>query len=185
MPYWGDNYRAYSLLGYLTGRTFMHSTVRSAVLASYASVAKQRPELRYLYAESGWPWGGSFRPHRTHANGTAVDFFVPVRSRDGAVSELPVSVFNMLGYGVSFDAAGSSGDSQIDFEAMALHLNALDRAAREQGIGIKRIIFDGRLQPKLFATPSGQRLAGRFNFLGKAWFPHDQHYHVDFEVPCS
>ena len=185
LPYSGENFRAYSLLGYLSGRTFMHSTVRTAVLASYDSVAKQRPELRFLYAESSWPWGGRLRPHKTHANGTSVDFHVPVRNRDGSVGELPVSVFNQLGYAVSFDNAGRSGDLQIDFEAMALHLAALDRAARDQGISIRRVIFEGRLQPRLFATAAGARLAGRLSFTGQAWVPHDQHYHVDFNVPCS
>lgn len=185
LPYSGDNFRAYSTLGYLAGRTFMHGQVRNAVLASYAQIAVERPGLRYLYAESAWPWGGRIWPHKTHANGTSVDFHVPVRTRDGAVSELPVSVFNQLGYAVRFDNAGRSGDLQIDFEAMAVHLAALDRAAREHGIPIRRVIFDARLQPKLFATAAGAKLSSRMSFLGEAWWPHDQHYHVDFAVPCQ
>ena len=184
LPYSGENFRAYSLLGYLGGRTFMHGTVRNVILAGYADLARQRPELRYLYAESGWPWGGRIRPHRSHANGTAVDFHVPLRAQDGAVTELPVSVFNQLGYGVSFDNSGRSGHLQIDFEAMALHLAALDQAARRQGISIRRVIFDGHLVPRLLATAAGARLAGRISFTGEAWIRHDQHYHVDFNVPC-
>ena len=97
LPLWGENYSAYSTLGFLAGRTFMHGTVRDAILAAYAELSETHPELRYIYAESGWPWGGSFAPHRSHMNGTSVDFHVPVRTLDGAVSELPASVFNKLG----------------------------------------------------------------------------------------
>lgn len=162
----------------------MHGSVRNAVLASYASVAKRRPELRYLYAEGSWPWGGRIWPHRTHANGTSLDFHVPVRTGDGKISELPASVFNRLGYSITFDNAGRSGDLQIDFEAMALHLAALDRAARENGISISRVIFDSQLQRRLFATEAGSQLSSRMSFKGEAWVRHDQHYHVDFDLPC-
>lgn len=185
MPLWGDNYRSYSVLGFLAGRTFMHETVRDASLAAYASLAREHPDLRFLYAESGWPWGGRFAPHRTHMNGTSVDYHVPVRTLDGAVAELPASPFNKLGYSISFDREGQSGGYKIDFEAVGLHLVALERAAREQGISIGRVIFDVRLQPKLFATPAGAQAARLMTFnKTQAWVPHDQHYHVDFRVPC-
>lgn len=185
LPYAGENYRAYSLLGFLSGRTFMHSSVRNAVRASYGELAKQNPELRFVYAESGWPWGGGFAPHKTHHNGTSVDFHVPVRTLDGQVAELPASVFNKLGYSISFDKSGRSGNQQIDFQAMAQHLLALQRASRAQGISIRRVIFDVRLQPKLFATSAGAQLSQALTFnTAQAWVPHDQHYHVDFAVPC-
>src|SRR5712691_5810630 len=86
LPYSGENYRAYSILGFLLGRTFVHSTVRDAMRDAYAQLGKSHPELQFIYAESSWPWGGSFRPHKTHANGTAADFLVPVRTLDGQVS---------------------------------------------------------------------------------------------------
>lgn len=185
LPYSGVNFRAYSLLGYLSGRTFMHGSIRDAIISSYARVARERPELRYIYGESSWPWGGSIWPHRTHANGTAVDFFVPLRTRAGEVAEMPVSVLNKLGYEIAFDNTGRAGDLQIDFEAMALHLVALDQAAREHGLKIRRVIFDDNLQRHLSATEAGAKLSRRLPFLGKAWIRHDQHYHVDFSVACS
>jgi hypothetical protein len=61
-PYSGDNYRAYSALGFLLGRTFVHSSVRNAMRDAYADLSKSHPELRFVYAESGWPWGGGFAP---------------------------------------------------------------------------------------------------------------------------
>ena len=137
LPYAGANYRAYSLAAYLLGRTFAHSAVRDAMRDAYAALHKSHPELRFVYAEIGWPWGGSFAPHKTHANGTSVDFLVPVRTLDGKVSELPTSAFNMYGYGVRFDSTGTSksGTLKLDFEAMGEHLLALDRAA---GHGLRR-----------------------------------------------
>ena len=186
LPYSGENYRAYSLLGFLAGRTFMHQSVRDTVLAAYGELHERHPELRFLYAESGWPWGGRFAPHRTHANGTSVDFHVPVRTLAGEVAELPASVFNKLGYSIAFDRAARSGDYQIDFEALALHLQALDRAARQHGISIARVIFEPRLQPKLFATKTGAQISRSLSFnKAPVWVPHDQHYHVDFNVPCG
>lgn len=185
LPLWGDNYSAYSTLGYLAGRTFMHGTVRDAILAAYAELNESHPDLRYVYAESGWPWGGSFAPHRSHMNGTSVDFHVPVRTLDGAVSELPASVFNKLGYAIDFDRSGQWNGYRIDFEAMALHLIALDRAARASGISIRRVIFDVQLQPKLFATEAGRHLPKVIGFNQRhSWVRHDEHYHVDFNVPC-
>lgn len=186
LPYVGENYRAYSLLGFLAGRTFTHESVRDTILAAYRELHEHHPELRFLYAESGWPWGGRFAPHRTHANGTSVDFHVPVRTLSGEVTELPVSVFNKLGYSISFDNAAQSGQYKIDFEALALHLQALDRAARERGISIARVIFEPRLQRKLFATKSGAQISRSLSFNSSpVWVPHDQHYHVDFKVPCK
>jgi penicillin-insensitive murein endopeptidase len=185
LPYAGENYRAYSLLGFLFGRTFVHSAVRDAMREAYAELRQSHPELRFVYAEGGWPWGGRFAPHRTHANGTAVDFQVPVRTLDGRVSELPTSLLNLFGYAIRFDATGRAGAHMLDFDAMGAHLLALDRAARKRGIPIRRVIFNAGLQPKLAATEPGSLALRRLPFnKGRAWVPHDEHYHVEFDVPC-
>jgi penicillin-insensitive murein endopeptidase len=48
------------------------------------------------------------------------------------------------------------------------------------------VIFDPPFLPKLFATARGQYLEQNLPFLrGKAWWRHDEHYHVDFVVPCK
>lgn len=185
LPYSGANYRAYSLLGFLAGRTFMHEAVRNTMRDAYAELARSHPELRFVYAESGWPWGGRFPPHKTHANGTMADFHVPVRTLDGQVAELPTSPFNRFGYDVEFDSTGLTGRLRIDFEAMGLHLLALDRAARANGIRIQRVIFDVHLQPRLAATGPGAQAMARLAFnRQQAWVRHDEHYHVNFAVPC-
>jgi hypothetical protein len=104
------------------------------------------------------------RPHKGHSNGTAVDFFVPVRTLEGKVSQLPISSFNLFGYAIQFDRNGRSGSNTIDFEGMALHLLALERAVRAHGIGIRRVIFDVNLQPKLAATGAGGQMMKRLAF---------------------
>jgi penicillin-insensitive murein endopeptidase len=185
LPRAGENYRAYSVLGFLAGRTFVHSAVRDAMRDAYLDLSRSRPELRFVYAEGGWPWGGRFAPHKTHANGTSVDFHVPVRTLGGEVAELPTSPFNLFGYAVRFDSAGRSGPHRLDFEAMGLHLLALDRAAQAHGIGIRRVIFDIGLHKRLAATEPGAEAIKRLPFnTRQAWVRHDEHYHIDFAVPC-
>lgn len=186
LPYSGANYRAYHIGGFLTGRTFMHSAVRDTLRDAYAALAASDPSLRFVYAEASWPWGGRLRPHRTHANGTSVDFMVPVRDSEGQVRELTGSVTNMLGYAIRFDDRGKRDGMSIDFEAMAKHLLALDAAAKANGARISRVIFEPPLLKHLFAAPSGAALRGRMKFMNRrAWFRHDQHYHIDFAVACK
>jgi penicillin-insensitive murein endopeptidase len=183
--YAGPNYRAYHIAGFVTGRTFMHSAVRDTLRDAYAALERSDPELRFVYAESGWRKGGRFWPHRTHANGTSVDFMVPLRTEKGEVTEIQASVLNKLGYAITFDNEGRRGRLRIDFEAMAKHLLALDVAAKANGIRIARVIFEPPLHRLLFASASGRALAGKMEFMQRpAWVRHDQHYHVDFSVSC-
>ena len=45
LSYSGDNYRAYSMLGFALGRTYIHSIVRDIMREAYAELAKSRPDL--------------------------------------------------------------------------------------------------------------------------------------------
>lgn len=48
------------------------------------------------------------------------------------------------------------------------------------------MIFEVPLQKHLFATPEGAGLQQRMAFSTRqAWVKHDEHYHVDFELPCA
>lgn len=184
LPTSGPNFRSYSRLGALLGRTSVHSTVRTVVLAAYADLAHSHPELTFVLGETGWPSGGPFRPHRTHQNGLSVDFMVPVRNGRGAPVALPTWPWTRFGYDLQFSATGTLDELRIDFEAIALHLAALDREARAHGTGIARLIIAPEFQPLLWATPTGRTLRGRFPVMTtRAWVRHDEHYHVDFETP--
>src|SRR5690349_11848613 len=55
LPSRGSNFRAYSDFGALIGRNAVHDQVRDAVLDAYAEVARQLPEAKFVYGETGWP----------------------------------------------------------------------------------------------------------------------------------
>lgn len=185
LPGSGENYASYSVLANALGRTYVHTRVRRAIVAAYAKLASTVPDTVFVYGETGWAEGGLFKPHKTHRNGTSVDFMVPVRDAAAVSVPLPTHALNKYGYALEFDEHGRLGDLRIDFEALAAHLVALGEAAREEGIPIRRVIFDPALQPALFATASGRDLRHRLRFSKKrSWVRHDEHYHVDFSVPC-
>jgi penicillin-insensitive murein endopeptidase len=181
LPSRGDNFRAYSDLGALLGRNAVHGKVRAAMLDAYAQLARDQADVTYVYGETGWPGGGRFAPHRTHQNGLAVDFFVPVRDDQGRPQAVPTHAFNRYGYDLEFNTQGRMAGYRIDFPAMAAHLEALRVAGRRHGLDIQVVIFDPRLQPALFASRGGGNLRGRMNFSRRdAWVRHDEHYHVVF-----
>jgi len=74
LSYSGENYRAYSMLGFALGRTYVHSSVRDVMRDAYAELAKSHPDLRFIYGESGWATGGRFHPHKGLGIGMAAIF---------------------------------------------------------------------------------------------------------------
>lgn len=184
LPTSGANFRAYSRLGAVLGRNTVHQTVRDVVVEAYAELATRRPELAFVYGETGLPGGGPFRPHRTHQNGLSVDFMVPVRDGSGRSVPLPTAPWTKFGYGLEFDRQGRRGGLAIDFEALAAHLDALQRAAAARGTRIELLILAPEYLDLLWRTPTGRGLRGRIPVLPRpAWVRHDEHYHVDFANP--
>jgi penicillin-insensitive murein endopeptidase len=109
-----------------------------------------------------------------------------VRNADGGSVPLPSSVASRFGYDIEFDANGQYQQYGIDFAALAEHLYQLHVAATARGTGIAQVIFDAPYLPKLFATVRGPYLRKNLRFMkGKPWVRHDEHYHVDFAVPCK
>ena len=185
LPDHGPNFTAYSSLGQGLGRTYVHSKVRDVVVAAYAALETTAPGKAFVYGETGWATGGRIRPHRTHQNGLSVDFFVPVRDRSGRSVPVPTTVSNRFGYDLEFDEEGRVDEYTIDFDAMAEHLFQLRKAAEERGVGIALVIVDAPYRAKLSATARGPFLDRSLPFMkGKPWIRHDEHYHVDFDVPC-
>jgi len=185
LPSNGVNFSSYSTVGSLAGRTYVHSRVLKVVLAGYKALETSAPGKVFVYGETGWASGGRIRPHKTHQNGLSIDFMVPVLK--GAISvPLPTSPLNKFGYDLEFDDSGRFEEYTIDFEAIARHLLELNKAASVEGIKITRVIFEVPLQKHLFATSQGAQLKGLMAFSTKqAWVKHDEHYHVDFKLPCK
>jgi len=186
LPSSGANFRAYSSAGVLAGRTYVHSIVRDVVVAAYDALAKELPGTVFVYGETSWRSGGSFRPHKTHQNGTSVDFMVPVRDASGASVPLPGGPLDKFGYGIEFDATGRHDELAVDFPAVTAHLRHLDREARSRGVTIRRVILCPEFVARLKSTPRWKDISGQVPFsTKKPWVRHDEHYHVDFAVACE
>jgi penicillin-insensitive murein DD-endopeptidase len=186
LPSSGANFNAYSDVSVTLGRTFVHTQVREIIVAAYRELEQALPDVKFVYGETGWKNGGSFKPHRTHQNGLSVDFFVPVRDSAERSVALPTNIANKFGYDIEFDSHAKFRDYAIDFDAMGEHLYALDIAAKKLKAPIKLVIFDPAYLPKLFAAKRGDYLKSNVKFMQtKAWVRHDEHYHVEFSIGCK
>lgn len=186
LPASGPNFSPHWTVGRLIGRSYVHSHVYPVVLEAYEQLASEMPDRVFVYGETGWKAGGQFQPHKTHQNGLSVDFMVPVLDESGTSVKLPSSVLNKWGYDLEFDPHGRLDHLEIDFDAIAEHIYQLDITAKRNGIGIWRVIFDPQLQPKLRNSPRWPYLEQNVNFsTRRSWVRHDEHYHVDFDVPCK
>jgi penicillin-insensitive murein endopeptidase len=186
VPSKGPNFVSYGSVPERAGRTHVHSKVRAVMLAAYRMLEREQPGKVFKYAETGLKDGGQFKPHKTHRNGLSVDFIVPVMDPAGASVHLPTHPFNRYGYDIEFDAKGRYGDYAIDYEALAAHIVALHKAAKQHEIGIWRVIFDPGLAPNLYETKYGAYIRKNIEIpRKKSWVRHDEHYHVDFQVQCG
>jgi penicillin-insensitive murein endopeptidase len=185
LPKSGPNFETYSLTGWALGRTYVHSAVHAVVLDAYAELQRALPGRPFMYGETGLIRGGGFRPHRTHQNGLSVDFMVPVLNATGKPTTLPTSPTNEFGYAIDFDRSGRKQNLTIDFEAVALHLAELRAAARKHDVAISRVIFAPDLQPHLKRTKAWSQISNLPFSKRPSWVRHDDHYHVDFRVPCK
>lgn len=173
LPFGGNNFAAYSRLGAEMGRTYVHSLVRQVVLDAYAGLEKTAPGKTYVYGETGFAHGGAISPHRSHQNGLAVDFMVPVLDDDNRSVPLPSSPMNKFGYGLEFDNQGRIPGFRIDFDAMAEHLYQVSAAAHRHGVTIERIIFDPPLMNKLFSSGArGAELRHLPFMMVRPWIRH-------------
>lgn len=186
LPSSGKNFVGYSSVARLAGRTYVHSTVRDIVVSAYEYLEGEQPDKVYKYAETGFEEGGRFKPHKTHRNGLSVDFMVPVIDSNRRSVHLPTHPLNKFGYKIEFDESSTYDGLEIDYEAMAAHIVALDRQSRERGFGLWRVIFDPKLQDNLYETQYAEYLRSNIQFSTKpSWVRHDEHYHVDFDMPCE
>ncbi len=186
LPAEGPNFVGYSDIARLLGRTYVHSEVYSIILDAYSGLEKKAPGKVFKYAETGFKSGGKFYPHKTHRNGLSVDFMTPVVNQKGQSVHLPTHPLNKFGYHIEFDLQGHYQTLTIDYEAMGAHLIELHQEAIKRGYDLWRVIFDPDLQPYLFQTKYGDYLKKHIQFSKRrSWVRHDDHYHVDFEIPCD
>ena len=186
LPSKGKNFVVYSAAARIAGRTYVHSAVRDIIVSSYKDLETEQPNKVFKYAETGFREGGKFKPHKTHMNGLSVDFMTPVLNQKGESVHLPTNFLNRLGYDIEFNAAGVYDGLVIDYEALAAHIVVLHKNSKKLGYDLWRVIFDPKLQSSLFKTEYGAYLKENVQFSKKrSWVRHDEHYHVDFSVPCK
>lgn len=186
LPSSGKNFTSYGIVPELAGRTYVHSTVREVIVEAYQTLEKDQPFKIYKFAETGFEEGGQFKPHKTHQNGSSVDFIVPVLDSKGRSVHLPTMAFNKYGYGIEFDAKAQYKDYRIDYEALSAHIVALDKVAKKHKITLRRVIFDPKLAANLYNTSYGEYLKKNIIIPQKnSWVRHDEHYHVDFNLNCK
>lgn len=186
LPSSGENFVAYSAIGRLAGRVYVHSQVNSIIVNAYKSLETEQPDKVFKYAETGFKEGGQFKPHKTHRNGLSVDFMTPVLDESGQSVHLPTHPLNKFGYDIEFDSKGKYGEYTIDYVGLAAHIVALHKESVTQGVNLWRVIFDPKLQPELFKTSYGTYLKKHIQFSEKrSWVRHDEHYHVDFDISCK
>jgi penicillin-insensitive murein endopeptidase len=186
LPVAGRNYVGYSSIGRLIGRTYVHSEVKEIIEQAYASLALTHPDKVFKYAETGFAQGGKFRPHKTHHNGLSVDFMVPVLTASGESVHLPTHPLNTFGYDIEFVDRGNHEGLVIDYKGLAAHIVAIHKATKAHGHDLWRVIFDPKLQPYLMKTKYSEYLKDHVEFSKKrSWVRHDEHYHIDFAIPCE
>lgn len=182
LPLGGSNFSAYSTSLHILGRCYLLAPVTQIVVDAYAVLESTCPEQIFIYAEMGWKGGGRFDPHRTHREGKSADFVTPMRNKLTKKAEpLPLSPLNRWGYDLRLNNNGEYLDLKLDAGAIIMHLSALDKTAKNSGWKIRQVIFDRPMQKLLQAHPAYQQISHIPFMPGQAWFPHDGHYHVDFE----
>lgn len=185
LPQSGENFKTYSTLLSMMGRTYVHCDVKKVLLEAFTSLASSHPSNVYLYGETGLKNGGKFKPHKTHQNGLSVDLMIPVINTNGESVFLPTHANNRYGYDIDFTLDGKYKKLTLDYDSLAAQLAAIKTAAKNNGIGIWRIIFDPKMQANLKTTKHWKEISDLTFTKKRSWVRHDDHIHIDFVIPCK
>lgn len=186
-PFYGPNYSYFDVQSYLAGRGFIHSSIKEIVLASYKKLEVEKPNRHFYIMECANEHGGKIYPHRTHQNGTSVDFMMP-KLKNGK----PYTELDKLGadhYWLSFNNDGKYSEDQsieIDFNLIARHILSLNDIAKEHGFKVSKVIIKIEFKDELFKSEYGKLLKSSGIYVVQNLSPlinslHDEHYHLDFE----
>ncbi len=186
-PYKGENFRYFSPMSFtFFNRAWVHSDVLDITLEAYQECQKTCPDRRFLLMECSRKKGGKMKPHRTHQNGTSIDFGSPLMKNGKPIKrDHKLGIFH---YTMRFNENGvlkSNKNVQIDFETMGKHILSLEKAARKRGMYVKKVILKINLKDDLFKTTSGKIIKQNGIYFAQK-LPklidnvHDDHYHVDF-----
>ncbi len=189
LPRKGPNFKYFSIIDYyIGGRCYVHSRVHKTLIDSFKELEKLLPGYTFYIMETARRKGGHLWPHQTHQNGLSVDFMTPLKKENK--SYLLLDHIGMWRYLADFNKQGKFSLSHkivLDFEAIALQIISLDKAAKKHGLKIRKVILETNLKDELFATKYGKALKTRGIYFVKNLpksmnMLHDDHFHIDFEV---
>lgn len=186
-PKKGKNFKYFSSLSFACfNRAWVHSEVLDITLEAYEEMYEQFPDKKFLLMECSKKEGGKMWPHRTHQNGTSIDFGVPLVKKGKPYHfNHHYGIFHYL---MSFDEQGNyslNKNVSIDFETMGKHILALEKAAKKRKMYIKKVILKINLKDDFYKTESGKLVKSKGIYFAKV-LPktidnlHDDHYHIDF-----
>jgi penicillin-insensitive murein endopeptidase len=190
-PYKGKNYSYFSSTSYyILNRSYVHNKVKSVTLNAYKNLNKRFPKQKWGIMECSRKHGGKMKPHRTHQNGTSIDFMTPMKWLNSKNQYRWKAHLGVWHYLLTFDKDGYLNKRkkvQIDFNMIALHILELNKEAKKQGLTIKKVILKINLKDNLFKCENGEKLKLSGIYFAKYLTPivdnmHDDHYHVDFGV---
>ena len=186
-PYKGKNYKYFSGFSFsVLNRAWVHEKVLEIALEAYKECETTCPKRNFLLMECSHKDGGRMWPHRTHQNGTSIDFGTPLLKKGK-----PYHFHNHFGifhYTLSFDEDGVvnyNKNIKIDYNTMAKHILALDKAARKRKMYVKKVIFKIDLKDNFFTSEYGKKVKRKKIYFAQKLSKlideqHDEHYHVDF-----
>jgi penicillin-insensitive murein endopeptidase len=187
IPYAGRNFKYFSWLSYYAmDNAYVHHNLYTIVLEAYEICQSTCPKTKFSLMECSGKDGGKLNLQRTHQNGTSIDFAIPMLYKGK-----PFRVLDHLGllhYGLDFNNDGHLALNKhitLDFESMAKHILALQKAAKKNGWEVKKVILKIEMKPFLFAGFWGNKLKKSGIYFAQA-LPnlvnnaHEEHYHVDF-----
>ena len=186
-PKKGDNFKYFSKWTYfINSRAWVHSKVLELTLEAYKECKKTMPDRKFMIMECSNKKGGEMWPHKTHQNGTSIDFATPLTKNNKPFhGDQWKGLFH---YGLGFDESGCRKGNKkvsIDFETMAKHILELEKAARKRDMFIKKVLLKINLKDEFYKTKSGKIVKEKGIYFAK-YLPkvidnmHDDHYHIDF-----
>ena len=98
-PKKGTNFKYFSKLTYfIDNRAWVHEKVCMATLEAYKICEQMMPERKFMIMECSHRKGGKMFPHRTHQNGTSIDFASPLTKNNTLTMETNGKVFGIMVY---------------------------------------------------------------------------------------
>jgi penicillin-insensitive murein endopeptidase len=183
---YGDNFSYFSYGSYfMLGMCFTNSAVYQSLKKAMKILEEKCPNRHFYIMELSKKEGGETLLHETHRNGMSVDLMVPKLKIDSK----PCYFYDHSGlfhYRYEFDKNGYLNidkSVQIDFDALAELISAVQEAALQNGLTVSKVIIRDEIKDNLIQTKTGKKIAKLVRsypyhkFVNKM---HDDHIHVDF-----